>query len=282
MFEVFCLIFLIPLEVQGGGDTKCTTTDGNNLKCKFPENINSTRKDFSVYFYPDTGVEEKVVDCVWISEQLHCIRQKGFECQQPVSDNAVIDVPTRFVNRTGSYRCNTNGYRPKAISTCRFNETKGQEKTAACEANKTMGGPQVILNCKFSFNVDSFSITQNTTVVAHFSKSECQSSSMACSHESGNSQDMFHVKLDVTHYPHGEYTCHPDSSSPQLQVQGCMVYQDTASESPSLPVVAVVLPVICVLSVVSVVGIVLIIRRRRKNTNKMDAEEETKHFEVVT
>ncbi|XP_025100600.1 uncharacterized protein LOC112567924 [Pomacea canaliculata] len=284
MFEVYRLIVLIPLAVQGDKDTKCTATDGKNLKCQFPENINSTRKDFSVYFYPDTGVEDKVVDCVWINEQLHCIRQEGFECQQPVSDNAVIDVPTRFVNKTGSYRCNTNGYRPTAISTCRFNKNKGQEQLAACEANKTRGGPQVILNCKFSFNVDSFSITQNTTVVARFTKSECESSSTACSHEPEDSQDIFHVKLDVTSYPHGEYICHPDSSSPQLQVKGCMVSEDTASESPSVPVLAVVLPIICVLSVVSVVGIVLIIRRRRKNTNKMndDAEEETKHFEVVT
>ncbi|XP_025100595.1 uncharacterized protein LOC112567922 [Pomacea canaliculata] len=284
MFEVLCLMLLLPLLAQGDKDTECTATDGNHLKCKFPENINSTRKDFSVYFYPDTGGEEKVVDCVWISEQLHCIRQEGFECQQPVSDKAVIDVPTRFVNKTGSYRCNTNGYRPAVISSCRFSKIQGQEQTAACEADTTMGGPLVNLNCRFSFNVDSFSITQNTTVVAHFTKSECESSSAACRHVPGDSQDIFHVKLDVTGYPAGEYICHPDSSLPQLQVKGCMVSEESETEGPSVPVVAVVLPVICVLSVVSVVGILFIIRKRREKTCKTneDAEKEAEHFEVVT
>lgn len=68
-------------------------------------------------------------------------------------------------------------------------------------------------------------------VVAIFTKSECQNSSTVCTHEPQDSQDIFHVMLNVTGYPHGEYICNPDSSFPQLKVEGCMVSEDTESES---------------------------------------------------
>lgn len=40
--------------------TQCDTTDRKTLKCSFPENINSTRKNFEVYFYPRKGDEGKL------------------------------------------------------------------------------------------------------------------------------------------------------------------------------------------------------------------------------
>lgn len=70
-----------------------------------------------------------------------------------------------------------------------------------------------------------------SAVVATFTKSECQSSSSDCLYQPEDSQDMFSVKLDVTHSPHSEYICHPDSSFPQLQVQGCMVSNKEDTES---------------------------------------------------
>lgn len=45
---MFCLKYFT-------GDTACFAPDGQNLQCKFPENINITRKDFVVYFYPTGG-----------------------------------------------------------------------------------------------------------------------------------------------------------------------------------------------------------------------------------
>lgn len=41
---------------QRAGST-CTVTKEKTLKCKFPENINESQKDFSLYFYHDKGGE---------------------------------------------------------------------------------------------------------------------------------------------------------------------------------------------------------------------------------
>lgn len=54
---VLCQILCLDMFVSGNKDTVCTDIDGKNLQCTFPENINSTKKDFSVYFYPETGGE---------------------------------------------------------------------------------------------------------------------------------------------------------------------------------------------------------------------------------
>lgn len=67
-----------------------------------------------------------MVDCAWIDDQLHCIRQEGFECSESVTDKAIIGVPERFVNREGSFRCNMNGHKPGNFSSCRFLANKGE------------------------------------------------------------------------------------------------------------------------------------------------------------
>ncbi|XP_025099930.1 uncharacterized protein LOC112567455 [Pomacea canaliculata] len=115
----FCCCFLLPLiAARGSGQTKCTATDEGNLKCQFPENINSTQRDFSIYFDPDHGSEEQLVACSWVKSQLYCITQKGFEHEGLVSEIAVITIPRSFVSRNGSYRCENVDY-PLTAKSCR-------------------------------------------------------------------------------------------------------------------------------------------------------------------
>ncbi|XP_025103104.1 uncharacterized protein LOC112569513 [Pomacea canaliculata] len=263
----FIYIQLVLVTAQGSTDTDCVAKHGNNLMCKFPENINSTRKDFAVYFYPDTGGEEPLVDCGWMDAKFDCIEQEGFKCKQPVSDSANITVPVRFVNRTGSYRCKTDGIRLENMNPCRFNETQVQvsenKLNSWCEAHSALEGRQLIVNCAFSIDVENFTVEYNKTVVASYTKSFCQTSDV-CSF--GHNPHSAIVKLDNPGNLHGELRCHPDHPTLQLEVKSCSV--DTKRDTETFPTVTVVLPVIFVLTALSVAVVAVILRKRWKARNK--------------
>ncbi|XP_025100811.1 uncharacterized protein LOC112568030 [Pomacea canaliculata] len=256
-------------------ETKCTAMENSKLTFTFPVNINSTQTDFSIYFYPDSGGEEKLIDCAWIDHQLYCIGQEGFECQQPVSDIVVITVPVRFVNKKGSYGCSTNGFLPNAI-TCRFS---GRQDNATCEAIKPREGAEVIFNCRFSFNVDSFSIEKNKNVLASFTKSDCQGSS-ECHYDTVGGYDIFRVTLAVEDDPGGEYVCRPNTFVPELQAQVCSLSVVKETESSSVSVVPVVLSVLGVLALASVLTLGFVILRKRRSAvrKKMVNVEESRQL----
>lgn len=50
-------VYLKNIYFTGIKDTECAPVDEEHLQCKFPENIRITRKDFAVYFLPETGGE---------------------------------------------------------------------------------------------------------------------------------------------------------------------------------------------------------------------------------
>ncbi|PVD27290.1 hypothetical protein C0Q70_12445 [Pomacea canaliculata] len=161
-----------------------------------------------------------------------CIEQEGFKCKQPVSDSANITVPVRFVNRTGSYRCKTDGIRLENMNPCRFNETQVQvsenKLNSWCEAHSALEGRQLIVNCAFSIDVENFTVEYNKTVVASYTKSFCQTSDV-CSF--GHNPHSAIVKLDNPGNLHGELRCHPDHPTLQLEVKSCSV--DTKRDTES-------------------------------------------------
>lgn len=60
MYVVYIIYVCACVCFVGRTVTQCDTTDRKTLKCSFPENINSTRKNFEVYFYPGKGDEGKL------------------------------------------------------------------------------------------------------------------------------------------------------------------------------------------------------------------------------
>ncbi|XP_025101765.1 uncharacterized protein LOC112568605 [Pomacea canaliculata] len=227
---VFYLTSLLFLAIQGGVATECEGKDGVNLTCKFLEDINSTQTDFSVYFDPDNGSQETLVDCAWVNKKLDCIEQQGVKCLQPVSNYAVISVSPRFTNKTGSFTCKPDGYRLESIKPCRFIETKGSGQNASCEVQTAMVEDTLIVNCTFSMKIESFKIKMNTTDLAYFTKVDCQSSDV-CRHQSGAREDFFTVKLDHPGKLYDEYSCHPENPAPQLKVRECSLSKNTHIES---------------------------------------------------
>ncbi|XP_025100611.1 uncharacterized protein LOC112567929 [Pomacea canaliculata] len=121
-----CFLLLFVTCAQG---TECDVFDGNTLKCIFPNNVNSTRTDFTAYFYPsDNGYPELLIDCVWVGDRLECIQQEGFSCMRPVSNIAQIKLHTRFSVKTGKYKCIAEGVRHEDSKLCQYTNSQPEKK----------------------------------------------------------------------------------------------------------------------------------------------------------
>lgn len=62
VFKLICLSLCVLIKkistcILGELKIECAATSERNLVCTFPDNVNSTQKDFGVYFYPHDGGE---------------------------------------------------------------------------------------------------------------------------------------------------------------------------------------------------------------------------------
>lgn len=126
MTVIVCFLLLFVACVQG---TECDVFDETTLKCIFPNNVNSTRTDFTAYFYPsDNGYPELLIDCGWVDDRLECIQQEGFSCVRPVSNIAKIKLHTRFSVKTGKYKCIAEGVSHEDAKLCQYTKRQPEEK----------------------------------------------------------------------------------------------------------------------------------------------------------
>lgn len=61
-FKLWTHIKLFFLFAAGRNETKCSLVSREKLMCKFPQDVNKTQVDFSVYFYSDDGGEEGLIN----------------------------------------------------------------------------------------------------------------------------------------------------------------------------------------------------------------------------
>lgn len=50
----------------------------------------------------------------------------GFDCQKPVSDIAVISMPSNFTDKKGTYRCIPHGDDHTMAETCQYSAVEGK------------------------------------------------------------------------------------------------------------------------------------------------------------
>ncbi|XP_025100598.1 uncharacterized protein LOC112567923 isoform X2 [Pomacea canaliculata] len=257
-----CLI-LISVATTEIAESKCVTTDERNLECQFPKADNSTHKTFTLIFYPDSGGEELLVECVWTGSKFHCITQKSFEVREPISDTAVITIPRNFSDQKGSYRCISENYTLDSIMPCWFPETQDSKHFATCEVNSEFSIRQVMLKCIFSSSIEGFSVIYNNTLVARYTQSSCQNST-PCHHIREDNKYVFIVKLNTSQYENSEYLCLPDNGPVTFEVKGCSVAMEKHTEAQASWKVnlTIILPIIGVMLLV--LGLSLFIRRKRQ------------------
>ncbi|XP_025100816.1 uncharacterized protein LOC112568034 isoform X1 [Pomacea canaliculata] len=281
MKGVFIFIFLLQHVICGELKIECAATSEKNLVCKFPDNVNSTQKDFGVYFYPHDGGEEPLVDCGWVKSQLHCIRQEGFECKNPVNNTAVITIPTEFSNRNGSYKCVTDGYKHDSIRPCQLSKKQDMSHFALCDANATVEHT-VVIKCRFSFNVSNFSIVnnnKNNNIVHNFSKTFCETSNK-CSYKIEDSVNIFTVEVETENNPgYDEYRCLPNVIFPRHEVKSCSAKMETETQSSSVPVNVTIIYIVVSVTTGMVLVIVIFWIVRASFKRRMEGNRQNRHKE---
>ncbi|XP_025113449.1 uncharacterized protein LOC112575685 [Pomacea canaliculata] len=88
------------------------------LTCNFPEDLNVTKKDFSVYHYNNGVNSDAVLDCWWFDGTLKCIQSPSVQYNRIVSKTLSLTIRRVTTNNTGTYACQVAGHHPTYFKTC--------------------------------------------------------------------------------------------------------------------------------------------------------------------
>ncbi|XP_025113457.1 uncharacterized protein LOC112575692 [Pomacea canaliculata] len=98
-----------PVSAQGG-QISCSVQSvkfkGNtSLICHFPENVQQTRRDFTVYYYRNKERPDAVLDCWWLSGNVDCFIATGYKFSKKISREIFLEIPVVSGPQIGSYAC---------------------------------------------------------------------------------------------------------------------------------------------------------------------------------
>ncbi|XP_025103113.1 uncharacterized protein LOC112569519 [Pomacea canaliculata] len=252
------MIFLTTRGLAQMAGSTCTATNERTIKCMFPENVNEAQNDFSLFFISDGGAEELLVECTWMESEFYCITQEGFELREPLSDIAEITIPTKFLDKKGSYQCIFDRYARDSFMPCRLPDRQefvpellaDSKRFSTCEIKAELEAHQFILKCIFSSDIETFSVICNSALVVKYTRSSCQSSSV-CHNFLEDNNHVFSVRLNTSEQAHSEYLCQPDDVF--FEVHGCSAAVEKHAEASRAPSVVIILSFVCVMCLVSTV-----------------------------
>ncbi|XP_025112298.1 uncharacterized protein LOC112575024 [Pomacea canaliculata] len=180
---MFTVIFA---EQVSDGKTTCdvpsvTALTSTSLTCHFPEDINQTRKDLTVYLYRENENPDAILDCWWLGGQMECYSYPGYKQPKSISRQLTVTIPRAAANQTGTYACQVERYGPDQLSTCEFSIQSGTK--TICDAPSVRQGLPAWLSCYFSENVGE---SKRDFTVYHVSSQGFKESVLTCTWSQGN------------------------------------------------------------------------------------------------
>ncbi|XP_025112054.1 uncharacterized protein LOC112574906 [Pomacea canaliculata] len=135
-----------------GGLISCSVQSvkfkGNtSLICHFPENVQQTRRDFTVYYYRNKERPDAVLDCWWLSGNVDCFIAPGYKFSKKISREIFLEIPVVSGPQIGSYACQIASYGPDSISTCDLKLLL--DGKSVCEVPSVQPDTQTSLSCFF-------------------------------------------------------------------------------------------------------------------------------------
>ncbi|XP_025112635.1 uncharacterized protein LOC112575182 [Pomacea canaliculata] len=120
-FLLVTCIHIVTVISQGGNIT-CTVPPTHMfqdavLTCNFPEDLNVTKKDFTVYHYLDHNADA-VVDCWWLRGNMSCSAKPNVQYQRSVNTTFNITLVNVSSTHAGTYACQFVDNDPKIIQKC--------------------------------------------------------------------------------------------------------------------------------------------------------------------
>ncbi|XP_025112297.1 uncharacterized protein LOC112575023 isoform X4 [Pomacea canaliculata] len=152
-----------------------TALTSTSLTCHFPEDINQTRKDVSVYLYKENESPDAILDCWWLGGDMDCYSAPGYKHTKSISRQLTVTIPRAAANQTGTYACQVAGYNSDQLSTCDFSIQSGPK--TICDAPSVSRGSPAWLSCYFSENVGESKRDFN---IYHVSSQDSKESVLNC------------------------------------------------------------------------------------------------------
>ncbi|XP_025112343.1 uncharacterized protein LOC112575043 isoform X2 [Pomacea canaliculata] len=190
-----------------------------SLTCYYPEDLNKTRTNFTIYHYPRTGLKEVIVACEWKRNNLTCNTTHGYEFDNRVSDYLTLKIPMALESQEGAYSCHISGARSLHYDLCTV--TPEKTMTSTCQIPSVEEAEPTTLTCRFIVDVN---MTKRNFAVVHYSNTDRKAAEIAnctwlgahldCTTADGyhfNNTAMDHVVIRVPQASHnhsGTYVCH--------------------------------------------------------------------------
>ncbi|XP_025113448.1 uncharacterized protein LOC112575684 [Pomacea canaliculata] len=122
-FVILLLCLHIALVLSQGENITCSVPIVEPLQdavltCNFPEDLNVTKKDFTVYHYNKGVNSDAVLDCWWHGGTMKCFQSPNVQYNQIVNTTLSLTIRRVTTNNTGKYACQVVGYDPRYFKTC--------------------------------------------------------------------------------------------------------------------------------------------------------------------
>ncbi|XP_025112594.1 uncharacterized protein LOC112575163 isoform X3 [Pomacea canaliculata] len=261
------------------------------LNCSFPENLNTTKRDFSVYHYrDDTG--DAVVDCWWLKGAMTCSARPEIRYESTVGHTFTITLQNISSSQTGRYACQIANYDQNLIQSCELTILSGLENT--CSVTQERSEPSATLTCYFkediskthlNFTLYKHSGAHKQSVAGCWWEQEQRQCRVANGYQltSNQSQVIKITILEVTKETAGNYSCwHP--ASPPVHQETCILHVREKVGPEDLDVLMIGLIVgLVAIAILILVAIVLPLKykRRRKLKTKDNTNNDESQSMVV-
>ncbi|PVD21817.1 hypothetical protein C0Q70_17619 [Pomacea canaliculata] len=200
-----------------------------SLTCTFPEEVASTKRDFTIYRYLEKGNPDAVLDCWWLSGNVDCFVAPGYQYNKQISSNTVrLDIPRVSAPQIAVYACQLASYGPDSIKTCELSVQLGGK--SACEIPSVKPKSQAALTCYFPGDLSKtrtgFTVSHHSSQGAETTVIKCtwQGESLTCDTVSGyvfdkkvishTSASHLTIRINQALENHeGTYRCHAEGST---------------------------------------------------------------------
>ncbi|XP_025112617.1 uncharacterized protein LOC112575171 isoform X3 [Pomacea canaliculata] len=240
------------------------------LNCSFPEDLNTTKKDFAVYHYrDDTG--DAVVDCWWLKGAMTCSARPEIRYESTVGHTFTITLQNISSSQTGRYACQIANYHQNLIQSCELTILSGANNS--CKVSNVPNDSQITLTCFFNENVQT---TQNNFSVYRHNSQEKLAEILHCWWVDNKPQcqvdDDYLYDYEVsTHLTMKiqktikvktlTYSCWHEGSTQQQQAKCSLEISEEASEEDISTGLAVGLSLALTAVITAIIVIVILMRR---------------------
>ncbi|XP_025112337.1 uncharacterized protein LOC112575042 isoform X2 [Pomacea canaliculata] len=133
------------------------------LTCKFSVDVNRTKSNFTVVHHSDgNSTAVAIINCTWLGDHLTCDTAQGYQFNNTVTDDVIIQVPQSSHNHSGMYACYVMGTVSRSFEPCEFNIRPAT--TSFCNISSVQEMEARTLTC--TFNVD-INMTKRNFAVVH-------------------------------------------------------------------------------------------------------------------